>query len=497
MRLRIRVQLGNSGFAAAIVLALLLIGFLVGVDALLTRLVPDHKPFLEGLAQGKVRTQWLLAAAVASVPWPIAMGVIRFLRQPRQPRPGPATQDPPPEPPAVANMLTEDFDPSREALPATVIDLAARRVIDIEEAGQEEYRVRLRGRANASLLPFEQRVLRLLRSRAVDGVVPMRALTTGPSDRARRWWKGFRGEVIDAAQGRRLSRDLWGLPTLVALVLIALPAVPLWWIASGEIAALGYLVVVAAFVGAAKDGRRQRDTPDGYRAAARALGVRRTYRQGAFDHLPPTAVAVWERHLAYATALGVAHTTIRAIPMGADDDHRAWSAYGGEWRLLRIRYPRLWPPGWGRPPSYALFVGALQTFVATFAIYGFTRLWSEVEGALPQDAVGPARLAYVVLATAFGSFGFRAFVQAALSTADLGTSQQRTGLILRVRSYGSDDSPRHYVALDDATSEELRAFRIQPKLWAMTDFTEYREATLTVTPCLGYVRAAGPARPAP
>ena len=103
-------------------------------------------------------------------------------------------------------------------------------------------------------------------------------------------------------------------------------------------------------------------------------------QDAVFPTLPPTGVAVWERYLAYGAALGVARSAVAALPMGAESDTRAWSAYGGEWREVRVRYPLLWPPGWGMGPLNALalglggfLVGGLVEFlVLRFGVFSVT-----------------------------------------------------------------------------------------------------------------------------
>ena len=101
----------------------------------------------------------------------------------------------------------------------------------------------------------------------------------------------------------------------------------------------------------------QRDTPAGAEAAARWLGVREYLgRNEVFPTLPPASVAIWDRYLGYGAALGVATAAVHALPMGAEDDHRAWSAYGGRWRAVKVRYPRL-GFRWGRKPPLAFLVG--------------------------------------------------------------------------------------------------------------------------------------------
>jgi hypothetical protein len=64
-------------------------------------------------------------------------------------------------------------------VPATLIDLAARNVVDVEQQGPGVFYVRLRPASVGPLNSYEQRVLDHLRARAVNDVVPAEALTTG------------------------------------------------------------------------------------------------------------------------------------------------------------------------------------------------------------------------------------------------------------------------------------------------------------------------------
>ena len=53
--------------------------------------------------------------------------------------------------------------------------------------------------------------------------------------------------------------------------------------------------------------RAERDTAAGLEAAGRWLGLAENLRaDGTFPDLPPTAVAIWDRYLAYAVAFGLA-----------------------------------------------------------------------------------------------------------------------------------------------------------------------------------------------
>jgi hypothetical protein len=83
-----------------------------------------------GLAAGAL---WLAAAAL-----------LYATRHPAVPPVGQRTLELGPESPAMANLLVHDFRATPEAVPATVIDLAARRVLEIEQRGPGVFYVRLR-----------------------------------------------------------------------------------------------------------------------------------------------------------------------------------------------------------------------------------------------------------------------------------------------------------------------------------------------------------------
>jgi Predicted membrane protein (DUF2207) len=474
------VKKGSTGVVAA---ALVVIGLVLFAEELSAAL---STPRARGL-----RLAALVGGIAFTILWLAAMGLIRAARQPRDAHPAPVRSELGPEPPAVANLLTNDFDVEREAVPATLLDLAARRVVSIEEAG-DSYVCRL-GREPRDLMPYEERVLSLVSSRAVDGVVPAGALTTGPRDRAAAWWRAFRGEVIEDAQARDLCRDLWDRATIRWLAAAAIVPGPLFAVAAAHAGgAVAYGIAAAVILGRAAGGRRQRDTETGLVAASRWLGTRRHLREGAFADLPPTAVAIWERYLAYAAALGVAPAAVGAMPMGTDEDRRAWSAQGGTWRLVRIRYPWLWPPAWGWRPWAAAFVAAIGLVIA----FGALRLaagigWASPGPSDPAALVAVVRGLFVFLLAVGTSVGLWSSFTAVRAVADLiAAPERRTGVVLRVRTFGrsSRSVGRHYVAVDDGRSPVIRALRIRTGPASADGVIEGEEATATVTPRLRFVR---------
>jgi hypothetical protein len=497
---RLHIRTGRGAALGCAVVVAVLVGLAL-LLALAARLIRDSG--LESRLES-IRAPALVAAGVAALGWLGLLGALRWARRPREARPtapssaaGGELPELGPEPPAVAGMLANDFDPRRDAVTATLLDLAAQRVVEIEGL-QDEARVRLLdedGAGDHGLLPYERRVLELVQRRATDGAVPAAALTSGPREHARRWWREFRNEVIDDAQARGLSRDRWDRRTLsLASGAAFVPAVlallaTLEW--GAAVAVLAGATVIVALI---RERREQRDTDAGLEAAGRWLDVRGFLRAGAFADLPPASVAVWERYLAYAAAFGVATAAVEAIPMGAEEDRRAWSSAGGRWREVRIRYPFLWPPAWGWLPAVALGVSLVGVAVAA----GMLRLATGIGWPQPGPGDPPGLIAFVrgiaVAAWSAGVvIGLWSVVTLVRSIADLGRTHRVTGQVLRLRTFGrsSDDPGRHYLAIDDGSADVIRAWRVPDSLWFSVPVSQYRTTTVTVWPHLGRVRSFG------
>ena len=280
----------------------------------------------------------LVAAVAAGAVWLLAAAVVYVVRKPPEPPVGPLTLELGPEPPAVANFLVNDFRVTNEAVPATLIDLAARNVVDVEQRGPGVFYVRLRSGQDEPLTAYESRVLDHLRSKASDGVVPAEALTTGPGEESKRWRRAFGSEVVEDAKARGLSRDaLDGRVFTVLTAAAAGPALLVWPLWDFEPAA-GVMIAAVALLGWIRTRHPQRETPAGMDAASRWLGVKTELQENpVFETHSPLTVELWDRLLAYGAALGIASGASGPLPMGAESDTRAWSAYGGQSRSATRR----------------------------------------------------------------------------------------------------------------------------------------------------------------
>lgn len=449
-----------------------------------------------------------VAAAATLALWLALFGVLAVASRARLPDAAPAAQDlPGPEPPAVVGFLVNRWELGRETVPATLLDLATKGAVAIDQVAPDRFVCRVRSAVPAGLTAYEEQVLDHVRGLASDGVVPCEALTTGPEAQSKGWWDRFRKAVVADARDRGLSRGRWSRSALVALGAVA--------VAPAALAAAAIVIApssssrasssssssnddpVGAFIGVAVLGwgallsvpyslRAERDTAAGRAAAARWLGLRRYLAEDeAFDQAPPASVAIWDRYLAYGAAMGVAAGAVRALPLGSESDRSAWSAYGGRWHVVRVRYPERIPPGWGKHPLAAAAQGLAVLAGAALVGYGVARALaggvgdalrsSQTSGWHGYALAGAAAFAVVVAVAAL--YVVRSAVLVALAVPDLFTRSHVEGIVIRMRA--------GYLALDDGVHARVRAWRVEPaKLAGVARGTVVRA---TVSPRLGHV----------
>jgi hypothetical protein len=413
-----------------------------------------------------------LAAVATGVAWLAAAGVVFLARRPPEPPVGPRTLDLGPESPAVANFLVNDFSVTDEAVPATLIDLAARNVVDVEWRGPEVFYFRLRPSTDEPVTAYELRVLEHLRRLATDGVVPAEALTTGPSEQSKKWRRRFENEVVADAQRRGLSRDALDSGVFAVLLIAAVVPAALVWALWELGAGLAAVVGAGALLGLIRSRHPQRETPEGLAAASRWLGVRSELAENEiFPTHSPLTVELWDRLLAYGAALGVASGASGPLPMGTESDTEAWSAHGGRWRRIRISYPRVWPPGWGADPLVAFAAGLAVVLGSGLFLYVLGP--SLVDGGLTTAAPLVVACAAVVLGAAV----------VVMAAADWRTEIEATGPILRLRAFGDDERRRYYVAVDDGSSSTIRAWKVKRARYEGLEQGEVIAARLTRNLC--------------
>jgi hypothetical protein len=456
----------------------------------------------------------LLVLAVTAGAWLLLVAGLTTATRPRPVEPGPPTLDlGGPEPPAVVNLLTGGWRMTEDALSATLLDLAARDLFDLLQQGPEPDRtvVRLRAAAPADLLPYERRVHDRVARLAAGGIVPVAALARGNSGEASRWWKAFRREVILDAQRRGLSRNRWGAGVTslvsVASMVVAAAAALIAYHASED---GGPMVGVAIFTWGGltawvRSRNRQRDTPAGREAAARWMGVRdHLGRNEVFGTLPPAAVAIWDRYLAYGAAAGVAGTASRVLSFGAQDERLAWSAYGGSWHKVRIRYPGM-RIAEGRHPVVSASLGVAAIVIGWYGSRLALSVRDGVAGWAPVAAADTRRfletswpqLALFLLAAGFVALAVWGGWVVLRSVLDLAGRRTFEAEVLRVRTVRDDEGQvqEYQVALDDGRSPSTRAWPVRPARWP--GLSDRDVVSVTVGPWLHHVSALSVVRRGP
>jgi len=419
----------------------------------------------------------LAVGGIAVGGWFLAYLLARVVTRPASPRPEPATPDLGPESPAVVSLVVNRWALTEDAAESTLLDLAARRFIELRQPGAEpaQTTVHLPPAApdESGLRPYERHVLSRVRGLTVGGVVPLSALTFRDQAQAKRWEKRLRAEVVAEARAAGLSQRRFGpavigtLVTLAALASVVTGTAAFHygvWSGSEDNAGVATgiftFMVLAAIAGISPG---ERDTPLGRQVAARWLGVRDwLHGHEQFAELPPASVVVWDRYLAYGAAVGATHLASTILDLGMGNRELVWSSYGGTWHRVRVRYPRLWSR-YGRTTSKLLW-RALLAAAAGLALLAFAPRGLD---SLPEiDLLDDAVLAVGVLLLLTGTY------KLARTIIDLATERTITGEVLWLEvwdtaSQGEDRPSRpvtHYLAVDDGTDDRTTAWAL-PSEW--------------------------------
>ncbi len=414
----------------------------------------------------------LVVAAATIALWFLLLGSMAASTRTPSVHAGPPTDELGSERPAIVDLITGNWRLCDEAASGTLLDLAARGALTIEEIGPELALVRLRSGGPAiKLNSYERMVYDHVAGLAIDGVVATGALTEGARNLGR-WWTSFRKNVIAEARELGLSVPRWTRRHAVLLRGAAfVPAVAVaigvgyWsyrhtedgdaiyglWAGVGVLFLLNWLLTRM---------NAERGTALGAHAAGYWLGVREHLAGNRqFPEQPAAAVTIWGRALAYAAVLGLARRAVVSLPISEPaDDSRAWSDYTGMWRVVDVRYPsRLW----GRRPLPVLFGG-----LATGAMSGFfvwiLLLTVTAIGVLPwpEQLITPTALAAGVLVAA---------VPIWRAIADLVGQTMVEGKLVRRRQFttGSSNNRRtvYRVAIDEGRSNEIKAYGIGIERW--------------------------------
>lgn len=449
----------------------------------------------------------LMGALASAIAWASGVALVIAARHVKEIKAGSATSELGEEPPAVAALLANHFRLPTEAGPATILDLAARHVIRIEDYRPGMPMIRLSGDSTPGLTPYEERVMDLLNSKASGGVVPAEALSSGEGEVSTRWRHAFRNDVIDEVQKRGLSKDIWDARLTSIFGVLALIPAGLVFIGTEWQPAIAVLVCGVIVLQLVRYYRPQQPTALGLQRASYWLGVREYFStHGEFKDIGPSGVAVWGDNLAYAAAFEIAEAAVRALPMGDEDDKNAWSPWGGRWHPVKVRYPVRYPPMWGKHPLGAAglsvmtgVAGALVVLVGT-KING-ARASSSIPGMNSSSGPGASAgdVAQLIASILLGTglvlilIAIIGFVRA---LADMTSKRTVEGYLVRKRRrrgmFDSSHTPKYrcYLAVDDGSTAEIKAWRVRDEIF--NQFEQGAHVAAEVTRFQGYVKSMRP-----
>ena len=302
---------------------------------------------------------WIAAPLAVAVVFSYFTIRLVLLRQ-RRVAPGPADPGLRDEPPAVVNLLISRLVDAPQVASATLLDLAARKIIDLHEvaADAEHTLVRLGDRELSRDAPdYERRVVDRVAEVAGRTFTPVARLVERYADGGRAWQRRLVREAVLDARRRGLvtSSDVGCGLGIVAAALagaaLLAPLVP----RSGQPHAgtivvvlvgswvLGSLILgwLMANVGLGEKATSpDRYTAKGREATAHWLGVASWLRShDTLRDLPPGAVAVWDRYLAYGVALDAMPNAVRVLDLETVGQRsELTSSHTGTPRTVRVRY---------------------------------------------------------------------------------------------------------------------------------------------------------------
>jgi Predicted membrane protein (DUF2207) C-terminal domain len=416
--------------------------------------------------------------------WFALLGVALLVTRPAEVQPAAPTQDfGGDEPPAVVSLLASRWEITEDAAESTLIDLAARRLLEFRQPANDPMQttIHVKDGEVGGLTAYERAILDRVRGLAVNGVVPLTALTFRDQGQASSFAKRLETSIVADARARGLSQRRFS-PTLVGALSAAagVPALAIGAAVTLDMVrhdrfehdwggALGAVLVVwVLLAGIAGRKRGERDTPHGRAVASRWLGLR-SYLRGdeSFADLPPAAVAVWDRYLSYGDAVGATRVCSAVIDLGMGNRKRVWSSYGGTWHRVKVRYPHFWPR-YGQK-AVRLFVKAVAALAVSILVYRGAHM-------LPGDLVPNSVAGYVGLAASilflsplvYGSYTLVATIIHVAKPVEI------TGEVLWIEVWkqtsGGENSPPtpwlHHFAIDDGRDNHTVAWACPSQLAA-------------------------------
>lgn len=282
-------------------------------------------------ADAERRRERLLDALEVAIPFIAAGGwAVFFLLWARYGREhrvatdvGEYLREPPDDPPGHVIMLREWGDVTPQVLSATIVDLAQRGHLTIEEIRKDrmilpdkvDWRfTRTRPATDAPLLSFEAKIRdRLFALGSTVTQSEFEAWCKSNRTTADRWWDAVTEAAKDSFRSRRYIEGGKG-PVFAANVLCALAVGALGVLALANSLWIGAVGVASALVQAVATITLRRRTPEGRQRLAEWEAFERFLRDfSQLEEAPVGHLVLWERYLVYAVALGVTAAVARAL----------------------------------------------------------------------------------------------------------------------------------------------------------------------------------------
>jgi hypothetical protein len=436
----------------------------------------------------------VLTAALVAAYFGYAYLVVVVAGRSRPVVPAPPTPDLRDEPPAVVNLLVNRATGAPQAASATLLDLAARRVLEIIEVADtaEHTLVRVREAAPANLTAYEQRVLDRVRRGAGNRGVPVAQLVERYAEGTYRWHDFLVREAIHDARQRGLlkrnERSVTASGVITAALAWPVLCAPLLFL--GESTGGLFLIALCGWPFAAVFGglllsviaslrwrEPDRYTAEGRHAVAHWLGVAAWLRaHEPMRDLPPAAVAVWDRYLAYGVALDAIPHAVRVLDFESVG-HRdvLWSQHTGRWRTVRVKYLRR--------NRFLRPIGPVGARIRRYWSAAMLVLWAVIGGLILAATTATPYLRYPLLALAALQVVRQAY-WLGRSIVEVSRPMRVSGTLLDVSQAGrtdpnstfseqtgvAHDLPTFYFfVVDDGSSDVLRPWIVNRNLARGTD----------------------------
>jgi hypothetical protein len=159
--------------------------------------------------------------------------------------------------------------------------------------------------------------------------------------------------------------------------------------------------------------------------------------------LPPAAVAVWDRYLAYGVALGTNPVAAQAVDLRTGRVERYTSSYTGRPHAVVVHYPR----------NPLAFTPAKMRLVSSILVLLF---WTCLGLSLVAQVGGLPAAVTVTVAAVGAMHATRSVYRLVRATVDITAPVTSTGQVLAIHPWDEQGGSHQLVAIDDGRHHRLR-----------------------------------------